>query len=70
MSARPIIGALSLALLLFDLPGSAFAEQVFDEANYVSLAGPSETIPPSTNITGGNWQAYKRFMSFGVADAL
>ena len=66
MSARPIIGALSLALLLFDLPGSAFAEQVFDEANYVSLAGPPETIPPGTRITAGNWQAYKRFMSFGL----
>jgi hypothetical protein len=61
--------ALAAAFLLLAslmIGGAARAEQIFNEAIYTSMAGPTESIPAGTKITIQNWQQYRRFMSMGL----
>jgi len=61
--------ALAAAFLLLAslmIGGRARAEQMFNEATYTSMAGPTESIPAGTKITIQNWQQYRRFMSMGL----
>jgi hypothetical protein len=53
MFAALLSGALSLALVVFDSAVPGFA-QVFDKANYASLAVPPDIIAPSTRSTLSN----------------